>query len=70
MHVHRWGFVESPACDCGAVEQTLRHIVDDCPLRFFAEGLTGSCAMSDVRAQYLSGSDLNLFKIMVIRIYK
>jgi hypothetical protein len=30
--MHRWGFVESPACDSGAEEQTMRHIVDDCPL--------------------------------------
>jgi hypothetical protein len=38
--MHRWGFVESPACDCGAEEQTMRHIVDECPLRLFADGLT------------------------------
>jgi hypothetical protein len=32
--MHRWRFVESPACDCGAEEQTMRHIVDDCPLHW------------------------------------
>jgi uncharacterized membrane protein YhdT len=30
--MHRWGFVELPACDYGAAEQTMRHIVDDCRL--------------------------------------
>jgi hypothetical protein len=34
------GFLESPVCDCDAEEQTMRHIVDDCPLRLFADGLT------------------------------
>jgi hypothetical protein len=58
--MHRWGFVESPACDCGAEEQTMRHIVDDCPLRLFADGLTGLCVMSDETVEYLSGLDLNL----------
>jgi hypothetical protein len=27
--MHKWGFVESPACDCGADEQAMRHIVDE-----------------------------------------
>jgi hypothetical protein len=30
--MYRLRLVESPACDCGAEEQTMRHIVDDCPL--------------------------------------
>jgi hypothetical protein len=33
--MYRWGFVESPACDCGAEEHTMRPIVDDCPLQLF-----------------------------------
>jgi hypothetical protein len=37
--------VESPACGCGAEKQTIRNIVDDCPLRLFADGLTGLRAM-------------------------
>jgi hypothetical protein len=43
--LHRWGFVESPAFDCGAEEQTMHHIVEDCPLRLFADGLIGLFAM-------------------------
>jgi hypothetical protein len=58
--MHRWGFVESPACDCGAEEQGMRHIVDDCPLRLFADGMTGVGVMSDETMEYLSGLDLNL----------
>jgi hypothetical protein len=67
----RWGFVESPACDCGAEEQTMRHIVEDCPLRLFDDGLTGLCA---VRVPIWFGLEslMNVFnfKIMVIRINK
>jgi hypothetical protein len=48
--MHRWGFMDSP----GAGKQTM-HIVDDCSLRLFADGLTGLCAMRDetVRSTYL-----------------
>jgi hypothetical protein len=48
------------ACDYGAEEQTMRHIVEVCPLRLFADGLTGLCAMSDETVKYQSGLDLNL----------
>jgi hypothetical protein len=58
--MHIWEFEKSPACDCGAEEQTMRHIVDDCPLRLFAGGLTGLYAMIDETVEYLSGLDLNL----------
>jgi hypothetical protein len=54
MSVHRWRFVDSPASDCGAEEQIMRHIVNDCPLRLFTDGLTGLCAMSNETVEYLS----------------
>jgi hypothetical protein len=38
----------------------VRHIVDDWPLRLFADGLTGLCAISGETVEYLSGLDLNL----------
>jgi hypothetical protein len=46
--------------DCGAEEQTMLHIVDDCPLRLFADGLTGLCSMSNETVEILSHLDLNL----------
>jgi hypothetical protein len=39
----------------------MRHIVDDCPLRLFADDLSGLCAMSDETVEYLSGLDLNIY---------
>ena len=36
--LHRWGARESPLCDCGA-EQTMRHIVEECPATALHGGL-------------------------------
>jgi hypothetical protein len=67
--MHRWGFMDSP----GAEEQTM-HIVVDCSLRLFADGLTELCAMSDSGVSIWFGLEslMNVFsfKIMVIRINK
>jgi hypothetical protein len=38
----------------------MRHIVDDCLLQLFAEGLTGLCAMSAETVENLSSLDLDL----------
>jgi hypothetical protein len=54
--MHRRGFLVSLACDCGAEEQAMRHIVDDCPLWLFADGVIGLCAMSDETVESYSGS--------------
>jgi hypothetical protein len=37
--MHIWGFTDIPDCDCGADQQTMRHIVNECPLRSFSGGL-------------------------------
>ena len=31
----KWGIIESPCCDCGALDQTIAHITLFCPLRYF-----------------------------------
>lgn len=33
--MHRWNLRPDPGCDCGAQEQTIHHIVSECPLRAF-----------------------------------
>lgn len=33
--LNRWGKVPSAACDCGADRQTVKHIVQDCPIRAY-----------------------------------
>jgi hypothetical protein len=37
--IHRWSFGESPACDCGAEQQTMDHIENKCPLQLCPGGL-------------------------------
>jgi hypothetical protein len=32
-------YVDSPVCDCGADQQTMSHIVNECPIRRFNGGL-------------------------------
>jgi len=36
--LHKWGFSETPACICGAV-QTVKHIVLECPQTKFEGGV-------------------------------
>ena len=33
-NMHEWGYIASPLCDCGE-HQTMRHIVNECPLTCF-----------------------------------
>lgn len=35
--LYNWGGINSSECDCIAPEQTVKHIVSDCPLRKFQE---------------------------------
>ena len=37
----RWGLSKSPACDCGADQQTANHIITECPLNRPPNGLHG-----------------------------
>ena len=33
--LHKWGWIDSPFCDCADIPQSMEHIVLDCPLRAF-----------------------------------
>ena len=37
--MHEWGYIASPLCDCGG-DQTMRHIVNECPLTCFDGGIS------------------------------
>ena len=37
--MHEWGYIASPPCDCGE-QQTMRHIVNECPLTCFDGGIS------------------------------
>jgi hypothetical protein len=58
--MHRWGFEESPTCDCGANQQTMVHIVNECPIRLFSGGLLSLNEVNPDAVEYFSSLDLNL----------
>jgi len=35
QQMHRWRLKGNPACDCGETQQTIEHIIVDCPGRRF-----------------------------------
>ena len=37
--MHEWGYIASPPCDCGE-PQTMRHVVNECPLTCFDGGIS------------------------------
>ncbi len=35
----RWNSVESPSCECGEAEETIEHLINNCPIYKFQDGL-------------------------------
>ena len=59
--LYKWGIVDSPCCDCGSMDQTIPHIVLNCPLRRFAGDLSELCNFETSRAKdWLFNLDLKL----------
>jgi hypothetical protein len=50
--MYRWGYSNATNCDCG------HHIIDDCPIHAFEDGLLSSHEATPEAIQYLS--DLNI----------
>jgi len=58
--LYRWGAVEPPGRDCGAPNQTIRHIREDCPIRSFQESWS-DLMMADVTAlTWIGNLDINI----------
>lgn len=55
-----WNRVDSTNCDCGATDQTMLHIVNDCPLRKFSGGIEGVNRLDEGAIEWLDNLDLNL----------
>ena len=57
----KWNLIDSAACDCGATEQTIPHIVLFCPLRCFAgDYLELCCCCTERSKDWLHNLDLKL----------
>ena len=53
-NMHRWGLSQSPACICGADEQTADHVIYNCPVLQPPDGMTDLTSPNDAQANWLS----------------
>jgi hypothetical protein len=58
--MHRWGFSNATNCDCGHPCQTMDHIIDDCPIHAFEDGLLSLHEATPEAIQYLSELNIDL----------
>ena len=58
--LHRWGKLPSAACDCGEERQTVKHIVQECPLRAFAGDPQDFLMATQKSIEYIFNLDIRL----------
>jgi len=51
--LYKWGMASSAACECDAVEQTVDHIVLQCPIHRPPHGLHGLTVLDDEKIEWL-----------------
>jgi hypothetical protein len=70
--MNRWGFEDSGSCDCGNPQQTMDHIVNDCPFRSFDRGLTKLHEVTPEAIQYLKerAHSLTVKQVIIIHTEK
>lgn len=54
----KWGLKDSPSCDCGHDNQTIHHIVEDCPKRRFHRGIEGIHAANNNALEWIRELDI------------
>ncbi len=54
----QWNMVDSAGCDCGEPNQTMNHIVNDCPNRRFIGGIEGLHRLDEGAVEWLTDLDL------------
>jgi len=50
--LYKWGMASSAACECGA-EQTVDHVVLQCPIHRLLHGLHGLAVLDDETTEWL-----------------
>ena len=69
--LYKWGMSSSAACECGAEEQTVDHVVLQCPIDRPPHGLHGLTVLDDETIEWLlntcpgSNDDEEVLKIYV-----
>lgn len=56
----KWGKIDSPECDCGAERQTIRHIVEHCPLRSYSGNMQDFLTADDCAISYVNNLNLKV----------
>ncbi|KAG5863991.1 hypothetical protein JTB14_034392 [Gonioctena quinquepunctata] len=56
--LHKWGRAESPQCDCGSPRQTIRHIISECPNRFYDHDLEDFMKATPEAIEWLRNLDV------------
>jgi len=51
--LYKWGMASSAACECGAEEQTVDHVVIQCPIHRPPHGLHGLTVLDDDTTEWL-----------------
>jgi len=51
--LYNWGMASSAACECGAEEQTVDHVVLQCPIHRPPDGLHGLTVLDDETTEWL-----------------
>ena len=51
--LYKWGMASSAACECGAEEQTVDHVVLQCPIHRPPHGLHGLTVLDDETTEWL-----------------
>lgn len=51
---------ETTNCDCGSIDLTMLHIVNDCPIRKFSGDIEGLHRLDERAIEWLNNLDLNL----------
>ena len=57
--LYKWGLKGSPLCQCGEV-QTIDHIVNECPLLFYQEGIRGIHRATPDAVNWIAKLDITL----------
>ena len=55
--MHEWGYIASPLCECGE-PQTMRHVVNECPLTCFDGGISELHLAQDAAFNWLLRQNL------------
>jgi len=56
----KWGMASSAACECGVEEQTVDHVVLQCPIHRPPHGLHGLTVLDDEKIEWLLNTCLSI----------